>query len=456
MTTVLLYALGVLFMAVGVGASIALHEMGHLLAAKRFGVKCTQYMVGFGPTIWSRRKGETEYGVKAVPLGGYVRMLGMFPPSDGRQVRADSTGRWNGLIEQARQDSQIDVGPEDSDRLFYQRSVPQRLVIMLGGPFMNLAIAVLLLAVAIVGFGVQEETRTLSSVSACVIPADVADEVAGQSDSQICASGKYAQAPAAKAGLRPGDEIVAFDGERIDSWGQLRERIRAAGGRTVPVAIEREGRRLDLTVTPVHERRPQLDSQDNVVLHNDGSPVLVDVGFLGVSPTSELVPQPITAVPGIVGDSLWRTAGVVLKIPEKMVGVAQAAFGDAERDRNGPVSVVGIGRFAGEVTTAEGDSAIPIGWADRFAVLLSLVASLNLALFVFNLVPLLPLDGGHAAGALWEGTRRQIARLLRRADPGPVDVARALPLAYGVASLLIGMSVLLIYADLVRPIRLGG
>jgi len=456
MTTIVLYALGVLFMAVGVGASIALHELGHLLAAKRFGVKCTQYMVGFGPTVWSRRMGETEYGVKAVPLGGYVRMLGMFPPRDGRRVRADSTGRWSGLIDQARQESQIDIGPQDSDRLFYQRSVPRRLVIMLGGPFMNLLIATLLLAVAIVGFGVQEETRTLSSVSACVIPADVADEVAGQTDEQICASGEYEQAPAARAGLHPGDVVVAFDGETIASWGQLRERIRAAGGRTVPVVVERDGRRLDLTVTPVHERRPQLDSDGNVVRDDDGSPVLVDVGFLGVSPTSELVPQPITSVPRIVGDSLWRTAGVVLNIPQKMVGVAQAAFGDAERDRNGPVSVVGIGRFAGEVTTADGSSAVPIGWVDRFVVLLSLIASLNLALFVFNLIPLLPLDGGHAAGALWEGARRQVARMLRREDPGPVDVARALPLAYGVASLLIGMSVLLIYADLVRPIRLGG
>jgi membrane-associated protease RseP (regulator of RpoE activity) len=161
-------------------------------------------------------------------------------------------------------------------------------------------------------------------------------------------------------------------------------------------------------------------------------------------------------VPGIVGRLIGQTAGVVLMIPQKMVGVAQAAFGNGPRDPTGPVSIVGIGRFAGEVASSHGTSTLPVTTIDRLAQLLSLIASLNLALFVFNLIPLLPLDGGHVAGALWEGTRRNIARLRRRPDPGPVDVARALPLAYGVATVLIGMSVLLIYADIVRPIRLGG
>jgi membrane-associated protease RseP (regulator of RpoE activity) len=168
------------------------------------------------------------------------------------------------------------------------------------------------------------------------------------------------------------------------------------------------------------------------------------------------VRQPITAVPGQLGEYLGATAGVVARIPQKMVGVAQAAFGDAERDPNGPISIVGVSRVAGEVASADGPADVTTTTMDRFVTLLSLIMSLNLALFVFNLIPLLPLDGGHVAGALWEGLRRQIARVRRRPDPGPVDVARALPIAYGVASLLIGMSVLLIYADLVRPIKLGG
>jgi membrane-associated protease RseP (regulator of RpoE activity) len=160
-------------------------------------------------------------------------------------------------------------------------------------------------------------------------------------------------------------------------------------------------------------------------------------------------------VPGVVGEGVVKTAGVVLRIPEKMVGVAQAAFGGGERDVNGPVSVVGVTRFAGEVGATQGTAARPVTLGDKLAFWLGLLASLNLALFVFNLVPLLPLDGGHVAGALWEGLRRRLARLRNRPDPGPVDVARALPLAYGVATVLLGMSVLLIYADLVNPVRLG-
>jgi membrane-associated protease RseP (regulator of RpoE activity) len=199
-----------------------------------------------------------------------------------------------------------------------------------------------------------------------------------------------------------------------------------------------------------------FDADGNPVMAADGQVATEKVGFLGVTPSRDLVPQPITEVPGYIGTSLAQTAGVVLRIPEKMVGVAKAAFGSGERDPTGPVSIVGVGRFAGEVASAESTDVVQLSLSDRFAQLLLLIASLNLALFVFNLIPLLPLDGGHAAGAIWEGTRRQFARLRSRPDPGPVDVARALPLAYGVASVLIGMSVLLIYADIVRPIRLGG
>jgi membrane-associated protease RseP (regulator of RpoE activity) len=138
------------------------------------------------------------------------------------------------------------------------------------------------------------------------------------------------------------------------------------------------------------------------------------------------------------------------------MGVAKTVFGSEERDPNSPVSIVGVGRFSGEIASAQGTAEMPISMSDRIAGWLSLIASLNIALFVFNLIPLLPLDGGHVLGGVWESLRRGYARLFRRPDPGPVDMARALPLAYGVASLIIAMSVLLIYADIVHPVSLGG
>jgi membrane-associated protease RseP (regulator of RpoE activity) len=441
------YLLGVLVIAVGVALSIALHEIGHLIPAKRFGVKCTQYMVGFGPTVWSTRRGETEYGLKAVPLGGYVRMLGMFPPKPGEHVRADTTGRWSLMIEQARRDALQEVSEQDADRLFYQRSVPRRLVIMLGGPAMNLIIAVVLMAAIVSGLGLLQTTPAISSVSQCVLPVSAPQDArCGPQDRP---------APAAEAGLLPGDRILSFAGKNTSTWDDVRTAIRANGGRAVPVSVERDGRTLDLTVTPILDQRQRLDSNGMPVYAASGTPELEQVGFLGVTPAVARVRQPIADVPALVARALGQTAGVVLKIPQKMVGVVQAAFGGGARDPNGPVSIVGVGRFAGEIGAAEGSAAVPVTMVDRITSWLLLLVSLNLALFVFNLVPLLPLDGGHVAGALWEGLRRQVARVFGRPDPGPVDVARALPLAYGVASVLIGMSVLLIYADIVRPVRLG-
>jgi membrane-associated protease RseP (regulator of RpoE activity) len=442
------YLAGVLVIVVGIGLSIALHEIGHLVPAKRFGVKTTQYMVGFGPTVWSTKRGETEYGLKWIPLGGYIRMVGMFPPVPGRPVRADSTGRLALLAEQARAESQREIGDVPKDRLFYAKPVWQRLIIMLGGPTMNLVIAVVLLTLIMVGYGMPEQTTKLSSVSACVIPASAP---AGRA----CTSADQ-PAPAAAAGLKPGDTIVSFAGREVSSWEQVRESIAVSGGTAVSLGIERAGVRQTVQVTPVANERYVTDSDGSPVLGSDGKRLTERVGFLGVTPTSATVKQPITAVPGQLGDYLGKTAGVVLRIPQKMVGVAQAAFGGAERDPNGPISIVGVSRVAGEVASADSPADFTTTTMDRFVGLLSLIMSLNLALFIFNLIPLLPLDGGHAAGALWEGLRRQVARVRNRPDPGPVDVARALPIAYGVASLLIVMSVVLIYADLVRPIKLGG
>jgi membrane-associated protease RseP (regulator of RpoE activity) len=466
--TALLYALGVLFVAVGIAVSIALHEIGHLVPAKRFGVKVTQYMVGFGPTLWSRRRGDTEYGVKWIPLGGYIRMIGMFPPKPGddpTMVRATSTGRLGvivdqalqararrrergpGLAEQARQQSLQEIQPGDEERVFYRLSAPKKVVVMLGGPLMNLAIAAVLTTFIVVGLGTAQQTTKLGTVSQCLLPA-------GAPDQATCASTDE-PAPGASAGLKPGEVVTTLDGRAMTSWEQLRQLIRANGDRTVVLGVRSpDGATRQVSVRPVTADRQRVDAEGQPITGPDGRPLTDRVGFLGVSPATELVPQPVTAVPGILGQQLAGTAGVVLRIPQKMVGVAKAAFGSGERDPNGPISVVGAGRFAGEIASV--DVGADYGPRERLADLTSVVAALNLALFVFNLIPLLPLDGGHVAGALWEGLRRSWSRLRRRPDPGPADVARLLPVAYAVSGLLVIMSVLLIYADIVRPIRLGG
>ncbi len=451
-SSVLLQLLGwLIVIGIGVPFSIGLHEIGHLVPAKKFGIKCPQYMIGFGPTIWSRQVGETEYGVKAIPLGGYVRMLGMFPPKPGKKARADTTGRLGLFIDSARQEAQREIGPEDGDRLFYQRSVPKRLIVMLGGPTMNLVIAIVAFTALLTLHGLPTLSTTIQTVSQCVVP--VATDTAAKD--RACTA-EDPKAPAAAAGLLPGDQIVGFAGKPVTGWAEVRDQIRANTGTPVSLVVERGGAQVTTEVTPLVEQRYVLDSEGNPVKGADGKYETTAVGFLGVSPAYRQVPVAITEVPGHIGGMVGQVVSAVPEIPAKVYGIAKTVFAGAERDPEGPASIIGVGRLAGEVGAAEGTAASPVTFADRFWSWISLIGGLNLALFVFNLVPLLPLDGGHAAGALWEGARRQVNRLLKRPDPGPVDIARLLPMTYVVGSLLLLMSVLVMYADLVDPITFSG
>ena len=438
------YAVGLLVLLVGLLASIALHEVGHMVPAKRFGVRVSKYMVGFGPTLWSRTRGETEYGFKAIPLGGYVRLVGMYPSAEVVGA-APRVGRFAEVIQAARDASSEEILPGEENRAFYRLSTPKKVTVMLGGPLMNLLIAAVLTGVVLVGFGIPGgPTTTVSFVGQCVPATDApADAPCTASDPP---------APAAAAGVEPGDVLLSYGGVPIDQWADFQDAIRENAGADIPLVVERAGEQLTLAITPVMTERPVYGEDGEIVLETDGQVRTEPGRYLGVGPTEALERQPLSAVVTTTGEAVWETAKIVVTLPAQLVDVVQATLGLEDRNEASVVGVVGVGRFAGEIASID---APGFGMSERIASMLGLLAALNIALFVFNLIPLLPLDGGHVAGALWEGAKRQIARVRGVALPAPADVARMMPLAYGVFLALAFMGILLIYADIVRPVTIG-
>lgn len=448
--TALLYLLGVVIFVVAILASIGLHELGHMIPAKAFGGKVTQYFIGFGPTVWSKQVGETEYGVKAIPLGGYVKIVGMLPPGADQladqvavdaagepvyRVRKSNTGMFTQLISDARAAEWELVGPDDHDRLFYRLPWWKKVIVMAGGPTVNILIAFLIFAGVFATYGNASDTKietTIDQVFACVLPGDESGRVC--TEEEVAAQ----PTPAYAAGMEPGDEIVSFNGTPIDDWAQVQDLVRANGTDTAVIVVDRDGEQVTLTTTTT-VRPPD----------SEGEPTDASVGYLGVVP----VASPTTGGVLYTIEQMGHMTVDVLKslatLPAKVWGVAKAIVGVEERDPLGPVSIVGGGRLAGE--TASHDE---ISVTDKTVSLLMLIAGFNFFIGMFNFVPLLPLDGGHIASALWEAVRRGFARILGRPDPGYVDAAKLLPVAYVVASAMLVMGVVLIVGDLVVPVHL--
>ncbi|RRD36623.1 RIP metalloprotease [Leucobacter sp. OH2974_COT-288] len=444
MSATLQYALGVGIVLLGVGISIALHELGHLLPAKLFGVKVTKYMVGFGPTLWSRRRGETEYGVKLLPLGGFVALHQMTPPhpaADPAADRATDPASDPAAANNAAAVTTAATDTADSARAFWRLTTPRKIAVMFGGPAVNLVLGCVLLAVLVCGIGVPQQTTTVGTVAACLEFTATADGSCDSSDPQ---------SPAAAAGLQPGDEILAIDSEPLSSWQQARTIFGENPEQPLQLTILRDEQQQTLTLTPAAATRVRLDANGAPEFDAVGNYVTEAAGVAGLSPAVARVQQPLTVVPHYIGEQLTGMTTLLLQFPQRIAGVWDAAFSDSERELNGPISVVGVGRLAGEISATE-----QLDLADKAGLIVGLLAGLNIALFVFNMLPLLPLDGGHIAGALYEGARRQLYRLLGKPDPGAVDVSKMFPLTILVILVFGAVSLLVIYADIVKPITLG-
>lgn len=425
-------------MVIGLAVSIGIHELGHLIPAKLFGVRVKQYMIGFGPTIWSRRRGETEYGIKGIPLGGYISMIGMFPPEKtGKKARL-----FQSSIEQARAEHLGEISEADKGREFYRLSVPKKLTVMLGGPLMNFFLGMVLIVSALSLIGSPQLSMTINQVLPCV---------QGSGPQGECQAGDP-QSPALAAGFEDGDTVTAVNGAQVTNWDEVIQRLDVQQGSAVAIEVDRAGIPTSLVVTPVWIERAVFDQETSQLARDEnGDPVTELRPFLGVQLQSELRPMAISESFAMGIDATGSVFELVLQLPQNLAEVFASTFGPEERNPNGPISILGVAQISGEIAASDQAS-----FEARLASGLLIMGSLNFALFVFNLIPLLPLDGGHVAGALYEGAKRRTMKAIGRQDPGPVDTAKMIPAAYAVWALLMGTGLLLIIADIVNPISIFG
>ncbi|MCJ1679952.1 site-2 protease family protein [Streptomyces sp. APSN-46.1] len=431
--TLVLNVIGVLVFMVGLLISIAWHELGHLSTAKLFGIRVPQYMVGFGRTVWSRKKGETEYGIKAIPMGGYIRMIGMFPPGEDGKVTARSTSPFRSMIEDARSAAYEELRPGDETRLFYTRKPWKRVIVMFAGPFMNLVLAMAIFFGVWMTFGVSQTSTAVGTVVPCVIK---------QGEKRDACKDGDPVAPAKAAGLRVDDRIIAFNGRKVDDWSTLQKSIRETVG-PATLTVVRDGSEKTLPVTLIPNEVAKTDGRGGYVKGQ-----YVTAGWIGFTPKGEIAAltfgQSVDRVGQIVEDSVQG----LVNLPSKVPALWNAAFNGAEREPDSPMGIVGAARINGEIATLD------IPGEERMSIMLNVLGMFNLSLFLFNMLPLLPLDGGHIAGALWESLRRNVARIFRRADPGPFDVAKLMPAAYVVAGVFVCFTLLVLVADVVNPIKI--
>jgi membrane-associated protease RseP (regulator of RpoE activity) len=401
-----IYMLGVLGFVVALLVSVTLHEFGHYLTARHYGMKSTQFFVGFGKTLWSRQRGETEWGIKAIPAGGFVKIVGMT--------------------------SLEEIDPADEERAFYRQPAGQRAVVLAAGSTVHFLLAILLVVGSSMLLGKAVEKPPAVDVVASCVPAEATLD---------CDAPGGIPSPAQVAGLASGDTLLAVDGQPVSGLRDFVELVREAPGEPITVTVERAGERQDLAVTPAAVMRPTLDDPT----------VTEQVGAIGVvmqfrQGTESL--GPVEAI-GHSADTMQQmVTGIWTTLTEKLDTISQV-YGE-DRDPQGFVGVVGASRISGEVIASEETLAF------KALGFLLLIAGLNLFVGVFNLLPLLPLDGGHLAVLGFEQARDKVKR--RRGYTGPlrrVDLNRLLPVTYAVVLFFAGFTIWLLGADLVNPIRLN-
>ncbi|WP_275898237.1 M50 family metallopeptidase [Dietzia sp. Alg238-R159] len=402
---------GIVLFALGIMVSIVLHEYGHMRVALWSGMRVRRFFVGFGPTLWSVRRGGIEYGLKAIPLGGFCDIAGMTAYDE--------------------------LSPEDEPRAMWRQAWWKRVAVLLAGPFMNVVLAIALFYTVALGWGLVN--RDVQPIPTDRVAAVVGDTCEG---ADRCGTGV---GPAGEAGILPGDRITSVDGVPVVSWDDLSTVVSARPGETVPVAVERGGETITTTTTLTStggdgEQRGAL----GVRLSQDGIPreILDDPAYQTVNTYDALSAVPATFV--FTGEMVEATVDGLISFPAKIPAVAASIFG-GERADDSPVSVVGASYIGGQ--------AVEQGLWSLFLLFL---AGLNLFLGAFNLVPLTPFDGGHIAVVFYEKIRDALRRLRGLAPGGPADYEKLAPLTMGVFVLLIGVSAIVITADFVNPILLPG
>ncbi|GAA2068058.1 M50 family metallopeptidase [Williamsia deligens] len=401
------FIIGVVVFALGLLLSIAWHECGHMWAAQRTGMVVRRYFVGFGPTLWSTRRGDTEYGIKAIPLGGFCDIAGMTTYDE--------------------------VAPEHADRAMFRQKAWKRLVVLLAGPAQNFILGFVLIVILAIGWG-------LPNLNAPPPPAKVAttdcvsSTIAGDGTSSPCTG----TGPAAAAGLLPGDQILSVNGANVTTAAQMTPLVRYSSG-PLDLAIRRDGVVRQVQITP------------DTVTYQPGTGTGLDapltVRQIGISypQTSHKDFSVVGAVPGAVvftGQLAHATWDSLIALPQK-VGALWTAVTGGERAADTPVSVLGA--------TVIGGQAAERGLWQTFVLLL---VSINFFLGLFNLVPLLPLDGGHMAIVGYEKIRDTIRRRLGMSRAGPVDYLKLMPATYAVLAVMGSYMVLTLTADIVNPLKL--